>query len=1085
VIDGLDECAQPADGQNQYEVTKNMAKLLKGLSELANVRLLILSRRDLMLGNFMVELVSSNNSMVDMAAHNSSDIKLFIDIQISNLVEARPLLADLQDRIVSYIASQSRGMFQWVKLVIQQLESEKGDKQDIMEALERFPKDLNGAYRKTFGRLGSSTNYAKDRAVLALKWLACSRRGLTTRELRTAIEIQEWFPHFRKAEDMQDIQRVLARVDAINEEQLKDYFIQLLGPLAEFYRHNSIVNVVDDFGVYRGTPTVIRICHHSLIQLLFSSDELDGFEFSKRDAHFLAADTCMKIMCSPRALETFLERFYTTDDSDGHTMFLDYAVEHWSSHLRASGIKLNGRNLSDLATHVVGQSLDLSLLGVGALSEACSRLSMAKVEQMMQAIAIRDCQALMLPSIDSIVKIRQLLPSIGHGLGGIHVKLEDLGRLSQNPVQGEASNQEGASTSKEITLDNELDSTYMVEIFASADKDPKLYETTRGQLEAIRQTSRNLRSLTIKLSVDPMRAWLYHLIGDHGLNPIPVLALTTHALDVVLASFLLPPTTNDQVNFRDQFSAQVKHPLHGFIQSARNEVNEKGMKVLNAADYKDHVLPHYLLKKSQWFAVYFTTILLGTTSLTQGWFMSLYDKNWHPDSMMIAYEGQIYDDIRFSDAFDNYGGRYYKKGVTTTFTETIGYISTIVVVYFARVLTVIQPHIMLVITEIIDQIHLKTGIFRPWIISLVKGWRHSGIALLIYILRLNYCFWLFSYPRKAPWTDLKGILGDPFHYQSSMQRLGWTAFCLVVLQEGFVWNLMTYDVFQSMINSRAVDGEPRPEPCAGPRPLYRQISWFKELGPSVKDNIVAVGTKLLRHAREIAMALARMIFIERTFYEVSYIIFDILHITVQLLTPASWTFPRLLHASYTIVGQAVLAWCLQRMGVEGTLRFFWHLFVYWLRAKLAWYILNTWAVFRYTLVIPSIWIWNLIKLPFVELFFQLRWLVLSAMHFISQAAQYVVQVVWSVGPTVLVIFTAILLVIFFTVFIVIMTDPLQLRRAAYSCKKASTVAARATKDDHPLRTLQWITGGRQRIESIPLVDLKQLNYLGVYYCVPL
>ena len=69
---------------------------------------------------------------------------------------------------------------------------------------------------------------------------------------------------------------------------------------------------------------------------------------------------------------------------------------------------------------------------------------------------------------------------------------------------------------------------------------------------------------------------------------------------------------------------------------------------------------------------------------------------------------------------------------------------------------------------------------------------------------------------------------------------------------------MAYDIFQSMINNKAVDEEPRPEPHAGPRPLYRQISWFKELGLSVKENIVAVGTKLLRHARDISMALANV-----------------------------------------------------------------------------------------------------------------------------------------------------------------------------------------------------------------------------------
>jgi hypothetical protein len=132
-------------------------------------------------------------------------------------------------------------------------------------------------------------------------------------------------------------------------------------------------------------------------------------------------------------------------------------------------------------------------------------------------------------------------------------------------------------------------------------------------------------------------------------------------------------------------------------------------------------------------------------------------------------------------------------------------------------------------------------------------------------------------------------------------------------------------------------------------------------------------------------------------------------------------------------------------------------------------------IFRATIVTPVLWTWVLIRFPFVVAFtgsqvFTSNLVAPAVRSAVATAA----MIAETLGPRGMVFSVAVLLVLFFTAFIVIMTDPLLLRRAAFSCAKAGRVAAHATKVRDPMKHLNWKAGDRR------LVDLDLLDKLGEY-----
>ena len=1044
---------------------------LKLLCGMKNVRLLLLSRKEPILERFITELLCSPDSVIDMASHNGDDIDLFINDRISSFVQTTPLPDALRERVRAKIVKQSRGMFQWVNLVFQQLKFKIADvnKEEIMEVLEQFPQELNKAYQMTLHRLSHTPGYDKQQAMVALKWLACARRPLTLHELNLAIRLHEELENSPAPETKitEIIDSVLDKVTYKTEEVLEAEFSQLLGGLAEFQRSN-IVNTTDARGNYRGARRAINICHHSLTQFLVS-EEPGEFRFSSQNAHSLLAGTCMRMMCARNAIESFFEHYYVKGRCDEIRLLLDYAVENWSHHLRASGICYEDEpfknDLTDLTTHIIDQSLHLSLVVMGAFSDACKNMKGACMNQMMQAIAIRDCQASILPTVKSVIKLRTFLPGIARSLRGVNTELKLQGRL-RGGIKRNARprrNDSALEGNTQVSLNNDLDSSFAIEVLALIESDPDLFpQPFRCHLDQLLQTTRQLRALTIKLSVDPIRTWLDHQIGGDDnrrvLTPIPMLAFTAHTLDVLLAAALSPTTNHDRGDFREQFFADTEHPMYGFIVSTRYCLDGRFKTVLTPADYKGHVLDHYLLRKPEWWAANITTIALEYNTQSESG-VRVWIRDWHASGLMINYENE--HDTQASYIFAKTAKKVVraKRHVIAT-ADVLWMCMSISVVLIAKILAFMFPKIEGVLMQIFLQLRFKTLTMKPWCVALVQGWRYSCLALPLLLLRLKYFSWLLAYPRRTPFQDLYGIYKDPFGYTTPFQSMGWLFLIFFLTQEFVVGGLLVYDTMEILQAQEDANQE---------RPIRRVMG--------VDPGAVAIDYS--KHAQQILMALTRMIFIERTICEVSYIIFDILQISVQMLTPSSWSWSLFMQASYGVVGHVMGTLLFQIFGLFGAAQI---LFLCWLSYKV-WGWLRLGAVvriiFRATIVTPALWTWALIRFPFVVAFTGFRVfmsnLVAPAMRSITTTAEMIVE---TLGPRGMVFTVAVLLVLFFAAFIVIMTDPLLLRRAAFSCAKAGQVAANATKVRDPLKHLKWKAGDRRLLEYHPLVDLDQLDKLG-------
>jgi hypothetical protein len=473
------------------------------------------------------------------------------------------------------------------------------------------------------------------------------------------------------------------------------------------------------------------------------------FRFSLDCAHALAASTCMKMIYSPRSLEMYLEQFSTLERSFDLTPFLDYAVEHWSYHLRASGIRLDKDNdMIDTTRGIIKHNLDMSLLVMGALADVFQRINTGKVKQMMQAIAIRDTQSALLPTIRAVEKLIPCLQDLVNGLRKINIELTERGQLRAGTWKTAGIDREEEESPSAGSLDSELDSKLMLEVFSLVESDPKLFVPIKGQLDVLRHASRKLRGLTIRLTVDPIRTWLYHQTGDHGLNPIPALAQATHSLDVLHESALTAPPKSDRSDFREQFSAESSHPLHGLIVSTRHELEEKGRNILTEAFYKEHILDHYRLHKLEWKAVEFTTFILEYTSGYNNFILDTMVRRWHAQSVKVMYDEDADAHQPSSILFARTKPRTSED--TTGWIEFLWYILKIAIVVIAKLLTLISPAIEQLFIDFYNLVAFKGRMIYPWIEYLFTEWRHVSVALLVYLLRLQYFPWLFASSQNTP-----------------------------------------------------------------------------------------------------------------------------------------------------------------------------------------------------------------------------------------------------------------------------------------------------------------------------------------------
>ncbi|KAF8253065.1 hypothetical protein K440DRAFT_627253 [Wilcoxina mikolae CBS 423.85] len=504
IIDGLDEC----------DDRRRLIELLEGLCQSDRIRLLVVARKELIIEEHSRNIFPSEEMILDIALKNRDDIRFFIQGQVRMLVEKKPVLATIRDVIANRINHDSRGMFQWAKLMIdalQYLDSHESDEENVLRALEGFPQDLNGAYRKTFDRLAAIPRYDINYARAVLKLLVCATRPLTLQELAMAIELYQLLGNgsngLTTAAEM-----CSQNVSSKRNNQLRERFTKLLGPMIEFHQSAAEPGHV-----------TIHMCHHSLTQLLQGEcdsmpssklqtpqwDSCRDFSFTPASAHEFAAQCCFQAICAGESLRTYLEGFYHKSDLPP---FLGYAFENWSFHLHASGIPLEtDHNLVGWVEESLRTSLHMSMFALAGVGEILGRLDFGVCFETIHMIAFRDCQTRLQDAVEAAAKVLPILPSLA---GEIQKARLSGAQRRQGPTIRRRANFDSKISKPTAAFGTFLDSVLLTEVFTLIDVEPDILKPLQGYLIVLRDASRKLRRLTVALSVDPICTWLYHHIGD-------------------------------------------------------------------------------------------------------------------------------------------------------------------------------------------------------------------------------------------------------------------------------------------------------------------------------------------------------------------------------------------------------------------------------------------------------------------------------------------------------------------------------------------------------------------------------------------
>ncbi|KAI0538713.1 hypothetical protein GGR58DRAFT_467094 [Xylaria digitata] len=210
VLDALDECA-PEERTNLLDFFDSIpGKTSKP------VRIFISSRPE---GDIRQRLVHLSSIEIQ-ATDNEQDISKFVKQSIekngrwNETLRANELL---KNRIVDTLLDQSKGMFQWAALQINQLLNLRTEP-EINSRLGKLPQGLKAAYDEIFERIENLGTPAGIMSLRALRWIMCAYKPLSEEELLAAVRVnpdeKPIEPFKPKKDDLLDWCANLIRIDS-------------------------------------------------------------------------------------------------------------------------------------------------------------------------------------------------------------------------------------------------------------------------------------------------------------------------------------------------------------------------------------------------------------------------------------------------------------------------------------------------------------------------------------------------------------------------------------------------------------------------------------------------------------------------------------------------------------------------------------------------------------------------------------------------------------------------------------------------------------------------------------------------------
>ena len=181
LVDALDECEKES---RQLFLTHFTNLFCSAESKKGAFKFLVTSRREIDIEeSFSAASPAIQNLQVDSGKVND-DLSKFIDFKVDKLSKKKRY-QPMQDRIKSALTEKAGGIFLYVSLVLQDLETVTISR-NIKKKLENLPLGLNDIYDRILSQINAD---CEEIAKLVLRWVAVARRPLTVKELAMTLAL--------------------------------------------------------------------------------------------------------------------------------------------------------------------------------------------------------------------------------------------------------------------------------------------------------------------------------------------------------------------------------------------------------------------------------------------------------------------------------------------------------------------------------------------------------------------------------------------------------------------------------------------------------------------------------------------------------------------------------------------------------------------------------------------------------------------------------------------------------------------------------------------------------------------------------
>lgn len=1035
-------------------------ELFRDISQKANVRILFLARQDQELEHIALRDIPGLQ-MLDIIDYNNSDILSFIQNAVSQLALVNNAVSADASSVVEQILRDARGMFQWVNLVLYDLQYAK-TRDDVFKRMNRFPRELNEAYAKTFHRLSQAPAFEPDILSLVLKLLTASYRAFTWDDLAMAVQLQKELDSRRRRDHRRRLgpQSLQECIETAFEKigELPDNYFSFLGPLIDIRS-----SAFSSHAPTNRPPRVVALCHHSLYQWIEGSEQSvdhaapwwKQMHFTRTQAHEALAGLTLAMLGSKTMLSAYLQYLYNSARCP--TPFLNYSGEFWFAHLRAVGssaelapltaaegqfqVEVAPMSLSDLTRMVLDNSMDISAGVCAALSSSLGAVSIHKVRNLPKVMALRGLELALLPASKSIASVKKTLPDLLDLTEELQAQKASMGRKHQDLFVQEASKSLGPKLDSETAL-HVLHTTKHWVTYST--RPYSLHRPSlKRQISLLCQGARDLRRLAILLAVDPVRGWIYAQTGESGISPLAALAHASEAIDTYLAASFLTPELFTSYDMADQFSTQVGHPYHGLASAARLELATKAYSGFNSEFYRENIMEHYRISKWEWSTI---RILLAAMEMStnNAYQMHVTLRGWVADHNLFPVDSDGSDkfyvppvNLVSSVPFQKFSTR------AITLKQSLGLLMSATAAFVFKYLTHVCPPLEDILLTMRGQLLFVTGTLRPTLGYLFTNWNDFLVAFGLYLLRCRYAPWLFGNVRTSPWADLRGVINDPEGYipaASSPYGYGWIPMILFFVQYGFIIVLTLGDTAKVVFDSKT--GKILPQSLQ--RRTSFRLNWTHEGAPPILRKV--------EHALETYgfhwfSSFRRIIVLEMVFLTFSYWIFDLIRSSAVAVTSALWSWRGAMTYAFQLVGYAY-----------GRTAGFVNVAKLYMRVLFWFYLLGR---YRDSSLAGYLYRWVLLPaLTFLFGLFQGSIRALAArrdafLALLDSLEGLIVHALKQVDPRTLIFSTAFAIPCLGLLVWYIFSDPLALESAAQSCSKAGKVSKELTGIENPAVFLKW------------------------------